>query len=85
MAKEEYEFDDKHWGHLSGGAKDLVSKLLKADPNVRFTPAQVRSQSCPLAVPWNTCQSLLPNLEHLSIIARGGSLPQMDVLTVVRG
>jgi len=34
-------FPDEHWSHISTGAKDLISKLLRADPNQRIEAAQV--------------------------------------------
>jgi len=34
-------FPDEHWSHISLGAKDLISKLLRTDPNQRIEAAEV--------------------------------------------
>lgn len=36
-----YEFPDKDWAHITGGAKDLISKLLVRDATLRLSAAQV--------------------------------------------
>ncbi|XP_069551123.1 MAP kinase-interacting serine/threonine-protein kinase 1 isoform X1 [Brachyistius frenatus] len=36
-----YEFLDKDWAHITGGAKDLISKLLVRDSTLRLSAAQV--------------------------------------------
>lgn len=41
-----YEFDESNWSNISKEAKDLVSKILKADPGARFNCDQM------LAHPW---------------------------------
>jgi len=34
-------FPDEHWSHISTGAKDLIKKLLRTDPNQRIEAAEV--------------------------------------------
>jgi calcium-dependent protein kinase len=41
-----YEFDDTNWSNISKEAKDLVSNILKADPDARYNCDQM------LAHPW---------------------------------
>eukprot|EP00064_Thunnus_orientalis_P018889 superscaffoldBa00004506_g18997 len=36
-----YEFPDKDWAHITGGAKDLIIKLLVRDATLRLSAAQV--------------------------------------------
>ena len=36
-----FEFPDKEWGHISYGAKDLVSNLLERDASKRLTVEEV--------------------------------------------
>merc|ERR1711881_279035 len=36
-------FPDEHWSHISNGAKDLISKLLRTDPNQRIEAAEEAS------------------------------------------
>lgn len=43
-----YEFDDEYWSEISSSAKDLISKLLKFEPELRITAAQA------LQHPWIT-------------------------------
>ena len=43
-----YNFNDPVWDSISAGAKDLVSKVLVADPDKRYSAAQI------LAHPWLT-------------------------------
>lgn len=38
-----YEFPDKDWARITGGAKDLISKLLVRDATLRLSAAQVLS------------------------------------------
>lgn len=38
-----YSFDKPRWKHVSGAAKDLISKLLEMDPNKRISAADAMS------------------------------------------
>jgi calcium/calmodulin-dependent protein kinase I len=37
IKKGSYQFHPKYWDNVSAEAKDLISKLLQLDPNVRLT------------------------------------------------
>lgn len=38
----QFSFDEKTWKNISSSAKQLISNLLKVDPNMRPTAQQVR-------------------------------------------
>jgi calcium/calmodulin-dependent protein kinase I len=42
----DFEFHEEHWGNISTGAKDLISRLLHTNPTQRASPEEV------LASPW---------------------------------
>ena len=41
MAEARYEFFENEWKHISAEAKDIITRLLVADPNKRMTMAEL--------------------------------------------